>query len=173
MTDIPIIEENQNKSTKRPVFLLVLIILSGINIGSTTLASLGGIFGIKPDQDTIKDTKLEFARMREQLQEADAQDYMYLVDQMEQVTLNMFDNFQAYNSVQFIFLMLGLLGILLMYRAKKLGFHLYILYSLGLVMLPYFFNPMSGIPSILTIFGVIYGGVWVLMYGRNLHWLQD
>jgi hypothetical protein len=91
---------------------------------------------------------------------------------MESVTHNMFRHFQAYNSVQFLILVLGLAGVILMYQRRKLGFHFYIIYSLGLVVLPYLFNPITGIPTILTIVGILYGGVWVLLYSRNLHWME-
>jgi hypothetical protein len=92
---------------------------------------------------------------------------------MEGVTLNMFKHFQAYNSVQFMVLALGLTGVILMYKRKKLGFHFYIIYSLGLVVLPYLFNPITGIPTILTVVGILYGAFWVFLYSRNLQWLQD
>lgn len=158
---------------KRPVFLLVLVILSSINIGISTMGSIGAMLGAKPDQTMIKNAKLDFANMREQLQKANAEDFIYIIDQMEGVTLNMFKHFQTYNSIQFLVLVLGLTGVILMYRRKKLGFHFYIVYSLGLVVLPYLFNPITGIPTFLTIVGVLYGGFWVFLYSRNLHWLQD
>jgi hypothetical protein len=91
---------------------------------------------------------------------------------MESVTDNMFKHFQAYNTVQFLILVLGLTGVILMYQSRKLGFHFYIIYSIGLVVLPYLFNPITGIPTLLTIVGILYGGLWVLLYSRNLHWME-
>jgi len=173
MTDFEIPEEHAETKKKRPVFLLVLVILSSINIGVATLGALSGMLGAKPDKAMIKSAKLEFANMREQLEEGGAGNFTYLIDQMEGVTNNMFKHFQAYNSIQFLVLVLGLLGVVLMYRGRKLGFHFYIIYSLGLVVLPYIFNPITGIPTILTIVGILYGGFWVFLYSRNLHWLQD
>lgn len=173
MTDFEIPEEHAETIKKRPVFLLVLVILSSINIGVATLGALSGMLGAKPDKAMIKSAKLEFANMREQLEEGGAGNFTYLIDQMEGVTNNMFKHFQAYNSIQFLVLVLGLLGVVLMYRGRKLGFHFYIIYSLGLVVLPYIFNPITGIPTILTIVGILYGGFWVFLYSRNLHWLQD
>ena len=173
MTDFEIPEEHAETKKKRPVFLLVMVILSSINIGVATLGALSGMLGAKPDKAMIKSAKLEFANMREQLEEGGAGNFTYLIDQMEGVTNNMFKHFQAYNSIQFLVLVLGLLGVVLMYRGRKLGFHFYIIYSLGLVVLPYIFNPITGIPTILTIVGILYGGFWVFLYSRNLHWLQD
>jgi hypothetical protein len=166
MQDEPIVKK------KRPVFLLVLVILSSLNMSVSLLGSFSGMLGAKPDAKMIKQAKLEFANMREQLEEGGAADFTYIIDQMESVTDNMFKHFQAYNSVQFLILVLGLAGVILMYQRRKLGFHFYIIYSLGLVVLPYLFNPITGIPTILTIVGILYGGVWVLLYSRNLHWLE-
>ena len=171
MNDFEIQDEPIVKK-KRPVFLLVLVILSSINISVSLLGSFSGMLGAKPDAKMIKQAKLEFANMREQLEEGGAADFTYIIDQMESVTDNMFKHFQAYNSVQFLILVLGLAGVILMYQRRKLGFHFYIIYSLGLVVLPYLFNPITGIPTILTIVGILYGGVWVLLYSRNLHWME-
>jgi len=173
MNDFEIQEESAEIKKKRPVFLLVLVILSSLNIGVATIGALSGMLGAQPDKAMIKSAKLEFANMREQLEEGGAGAYTYLIDQMEGVTNNMFKHFQAYNSFQFLILVLGLTGVIFMYGGKKLGFHFYIIYSLGLVLLPYFFNLITGIPTILTIVGILYGGLWVFLYSRNLHWLQD
>jgi hypothetical protein len=171
MSDFEIQDEPIVKK-KRPVFLLVLVILSSINISVSLLGSFSGMLGAKPDAKMIKQAKLEFANLREQLEEGGAADFTYIIDQMESVTDNMFKHFQAYNSVQFLILVLGLAGVILMYQRKKIGFHFYIIYSLGLVVLPYLFNPITGIPTILTIVGIIYGGLWVFLYSRNLHWME-
>lgn len=175
MTDYQNLNEEPDGQikAKRPFFLLVLVILSSINIGISTLGSIGAMLGAKPDKEMVKNAKLDFANMREQLQKAKADDFIYIIDQMEGVTLNMFKHFQAYNGVQFMVLVLGLTGVILMYQRKKLGFHFYIIYSLGLVVLPYLFNPITGIPTILTVVGILYGALWVFLYSRNLHWLQD
>ncbi|MEN9994616.1 MAG: hypothetical protein RL762_1273 [Bacteroidota bacterium] len=171
MSDFEIQDELIVKK-KRPVFLLVLVILSSLNISVSLLGSFSGMLGAKPDAKMIKQAKLEFANMREQLEEGGAADFTYIIDQMEGITNNMFKYFQAYNSVQFLILVLGLTGVILMYQRRKLGFHFYIIYSLGLVVLPYLFNPITGIPTILSIVGILYGGVWVLLYSRNLHWME-
>lgn len=165
--------EVNTEAPKRPVFLLVLVIMSSINIGISTMGALSAILGAKPDASMIKEAQLDFAKMRDQLEAANGSDFIYIVDQMEAVTMNMFSHFHTYNSIQFIFLLLGLTGVILMFQRKRLGFHFYIVYSLGLVLLPYFFNAMQQIPTILTIVGVLYGALWVFLYSRNLHWVNQ
>ena len=165
--------EVNTEAPKRPVFLLVFVIMSSINIGISTMGALSAILGAKPDASMIKEAQLDFAKMRDQLEAANGSDFIYIVDQMEAVTMNMFAHFHTYNSIQFIFLLLGLTGVILMFQRKRLGFHFYIVYSLGLVLLPYFFNAMQQIPTILTIVGVLYGALWVFLYSRNLHWVNQ
>ncbi|MEY3682056.1 MAG: hypothetical protein RLZZ289_580, partial [Bacteroidota bacterium] len=78
--------ESKQETTKRPVFLLVLVIMSSINIGISTMGSLSAILGAKPDADMIKEAQLDFAKMRDQLEAANGADFIYIVDQMETVT---------------------------------------------------------------------------------------
>jgi len=166
-------QDTVDNPSKRPAYLLVLIVLSSINIIGSALGAISGMLGARPDKEMIKDAKLEFANMREQLEAGGADDYIYIIDQMEHIAKNMFDHFQAYNTIQFLILLIGFTGVYLMYKGRKLGFHFYIIYSLGLVVLPYLFNPITGIPTILTLVGIVYGGIWVFLYGRNLHWMKD
>jgi hypothetical protein len=85
MSDFEIQDESIVKK-KRPVFLLVLVILSSLNISVSLLGSFSGMLGAKPDAKMIKQAKLEFANMREQLEEGGAADFTYIIDQMESVT---------------------------------------------------------------------------------------
>ncbi|MFM8596234.1 MAG: hypothetical protein ACKOBN_03960 [Flavobacteriales bacterium] len=169
MTDF----QELTEAPKRPVFLLVLVILSSINIGISTIGSLTAVLGAKPDADMVKKALLDYAEMREQLEQAGASDYTYIVDQMQTVTTQMFANFHLYNSIQLIFLLLGLTGVILMFKGKRLGFHFYIIYSIGLVLMPFFFNAIQQIPTVLTVVGILYGAVWVFLYARNLHWINE
>jgi hypothetical protein len=79
-----------NETPKRPVFLLVLVILSSINIGISSIGSLTAVLGAKPDAEMVKKALLDYAEMREQLEKAGAAEYTYIVDQMQTVTTHMF-----------------------------------------------------------------------------------
>ncbi|MEN9700450.1 MAG: hypothetical protein RLZZ301_1648 [Bacteroidota bacterium] len=162
-------EDQAPEASGRSKFLIVLVILSSINLGISTMGSIPGMLGQKVDAKTIKDARLDFATMREQLLDAHADSFVGVVDQMEKVTLSMFRHFQVYNSLNFLVMVLGLTGVILMYRQRKLGFHFYIVYSLGTVCIPYLLNPIQDIPTILTIVGLLYSGLWVFLYSRSLH----
>ena len=50
MNDFEIQEESAEIKKKRPVFLLVLVILSSLNIGVATIGALSGMLGAQPDK---------------------------------------------------------------------------------------------------------------------------
>jgi hypothetical protein len=52
-------------------------------------------------------------------------------------------------------LILGLIGVLFMWQGKRLGFHLYILYSIGAAIQYYLFVSPADIPSFLIIWNVL------------------
>ena len=52
-------EQDVHAISKRPVFLLVLVILSSINIGISSIGALSGMLGTKPDKAMIKSAKLD------------------------------------------------------------------------------------------------------------------
>jgi hypothetical protein len=54
MSEFEFQQEPFQLKEKRPVFLLVLMILSGINIGAATLGALSGMLGAKPDKAMFK-----------------------------------------------------------------------------------------------------------------------
>jgi hypothetical protein len=68
-------------------------------------------------------------------------------------------------------LLIGLLGALMMWQAKKLGFHLYIGYSLLAIIQIYFFVSPSDVPSFVVIWGLLMSVLFVFMYSRNLKWM--
>ena len=88
-------DQDLETTVKRPKFILVLVILSGINIVTSMIGALSGMLGSKPDQAMIKSTKLEFANMREQLQKADAEDFIlwFFPQELENDTVSSTINF--------------------------------------------------------------------------------
>ncbi len=173
MSNSGFLNQDLEPKKSRPKFLLVLVVLSTINIVFSTIGTLGAVFGVKPDQQLIDKLEKDFATMREQFSAIGGDQFIGLINQMEEMAMNLFDHFQSYNTLQLLFLILGLYGVRLMYLAKRLGFHFYILYCLGLLLMPYLFNPFSTVPVIFTIFGILYSGLWVFLYSRNLHWMKD
>ena len=81
-------------------------------------------------------------------------------------------HFYASTSVALLVLMTGLSAAILMWTGRKIGFHVYIAFSLISVLQVYLFVPPSDIPSIIIILNLLISGVFIFMYSRNLKWLQ-
>lgn len=163
---------------KRPKFLLVISILSFVNIGVSILTSLFGALGGKPSSEELEAAKLQFANSQEQLEalaKSEKVDMSYWSDvltKLEIMSDNMYANFSMYNSLILLGAIFALVAVYLMFTGKKLGFHLYIGYCFLYVIQSYFFTVPSDVPTFVIVLNVLYGGIWVFLYSRNLKWMR-
>lgn len=166
-------EEVQNlEQNNRPQYLKVLCILTFIyTIFSLLVALLGFLQGPLSSAEVEKQN-VEFAKQIVQLQEIDAN---YMVGVMHQVQLMVEDmntNFYIAMISKLVWASLGAFAALQMWKGKKIGFHLYIIYCLLEVVQLYLITSPSNIPMIIVIYDLIVSGIFVLMYSRNLSWLK-
>jgi len=148
--------ENQ-KSKKRPPFLTVLCILSFVGIGIAIISSIINAFQIESSVDQLLQTQ-------EQLNNSG-------------VNFGSFDSYAA-NLTQWgvlvysfnIFASLILLvGVLLMWNLKKVGYYIYIIFELlPLILSIVFLGFGNFITTITFVFGFIFSLAFVIMYGVNL-----
>jgi hypothetical protein len=99
----------------------------------------------------------------------------YWVDVIKRIQLMteaMYANFTAYNAVSVLVAMVGIAAAALMLKGKKLGFHVYIGYSFLYVLQGYLFVSAAVIPSFIIIVNLLIAGLFVLLYSRNLSWLN-
>jgi hypothetical protein len=163
---------------KRPKFLLVISVLSFVNIGITVLTSLFGAIGGNPSPEELEAAKLQFANSHEQLEslaQSEKVDLSYwseILTKMEIMSDNMYANFSMYNSLILLVAIFALIGVYLMFTGKKLGFHFYIGYCFLYVIQSYFFTAPSDVPTFVIILNILYGGIWVYLYSRNLKWMR-
>lgn len=163
---------------KRPKFLLVLAILSFINIGTTILTSFFGIIGGKPSSQELESVALQFANSQEQLaqlsssEKVDLSYWSDILTKLEVLSNNMFANFTMYNSLILMISLFALSAVYLMFIGRKIGFHLYVGYCFLYVVQSYFFTAPKDVPTFIIVLNTIYGGIWVLLYSRNLKWMN-
>lgn len=163
---------------KRPKFLLVISILSFVNIGVSILTSLFGALGGKPSSEELEAAKLQFANSHEQLEalaKSEKVNMSYWSDvltKLEIMSDNMYANFSVYNSLILLVAIFALVAVYLMFTGKKIGFHLYIAYCFLYVIQSYFFTVPSDVPTFVIVLNVLYGGIWVFLYSRNLKWMR-
>ena len=163
---------------KRPKFLLVISILSFVNIGVSMLTSLFGVLGGKPSSEELEAAKLQFANSHEQLdalaksEKVDMSYWSDVLTKLEIMSDNMYANFSMYNSLILLVAIFALLAVYLMFTGKKLGFHFYIGYCFLYVIQSYFFTAPSDVPTFVIVLNILYGGIWVFLYSRNLKWMR-
>ena len=67
---------------------------------------------------------------------------------------------------------LGLFGVIFMMRRRKLGFHMYIVYSLLAIGGMLLYVSAENIHISLPIVNVIFSGLFIFLYSRTLHWMR-
>lgn len=168
-------EENildQNKE-KIPQFLKVLLILSAISIGLAIISSLYSLFIGPGSEENIQKINLQFSKQID-LYKSQNMDYVAnMYAQLKRMTIDNFHHFYLATFIKLIWSLLGGFAIFTMFKGKKLGFHLYIIYCLTEVLQLYTFTSPSNIPAAILIYYVIVSGAFIFMYSRNLKWMEN
>ena len=67
---------------------------------------------------------------------------------------------------------IGLAGVIFMLRGRKLGFHLYIIYNLVMMVSIYASAPASEVPAFYLLSSAFVSLLFILLYSRNLKWMK-
>jgi hypothetical protein len=172
MENFDTIDNSGNQKQPRPSFLTVLCILSYIWIGFTILFGLLGIASGPMNEEEILTQKVELAKSVDEMRSLDMESLAVMMEKIQRMSESVNANFYASSIVSMLVIGLGLVGVLQMWKGKRLGFHLYIGYSLLTIMQLYFFVSPADIPSIVVIWNLIISAVFVILYSRNLKWLS-
>lgn len=116
--------------------------------------------------------RVELTKATSQLEDAGMDGFAGMMDQLMAMTAEIQESFYLAMIVSLVTYLIGLFGALKMFQGQKIGFHLYIIYSLLAVGGVYLYISPQNIPSISIIFGLILSGIFVFMYSRNLSWLK-
>ena len=163
---------DQQGDQKRPVLLLVLAILSFISIGFAILGNLISVTGGPMDENELIEQSVEMAKSKTQMREVGMNGFVTFFDKLEGMIVETNENFYFSKVIMFITDFIGLFGVILMMRRRKLGFHLYIVYSLLALGGMYLYVSPENIHISLPIVIVIFSGLFVYLYSRTLKWLQ-
>lgn len=156
----------------RPSFLTVLCILSFIFIGFSLVFGIIGVLNGPLSSDQITEQKVELTKSADEMRSLDMESFAVMMEQIQRMSESLNANFYASSILSVVVIVLGFMGVLQMWKGKKLGFHLYIGYSLLSIMQIYFFVSPADIPSFVVIWNLIISAIFVFMYSRNLKWLS-
>lgn len=157
---------------KRPVFLLVLCILSFVYIGFSILFGAGSLAqGPETKQEMAREME-EFDKGIAELEKNGNTQMVATFEKYRDFALEANRKFYGVQIVSLLVLGLGLISVLKMFKGDKLGFHLYIVYSLLSIGQVYFFISPAMVPTSLVIFTLVISAIFVGLYAINLRWLR-
>jgi hypothetical protein len=162
----------QREEDKRPVLLLVLAILSFISIGSTILFNVIGTTAGPFGEEQIIEQRVEVAKSKTQMRQAGMNGMISFFDKLQAMAEETNENFYLSKGVMFVTDFLGLFGVIFMMRRRKLGFHMYIVYSLLAIGGMLLYTSPENIHISIPIVNVIFSGLFIFLYSRTLHWMR-
>lgn len=156
-------DSSQSMKEKRGSFLLVLCILSWVSTGGTLLSTLFSYFngtGELEKQLTGANNAFEQDTGNEVLNN--------MLTGAQEIVYKTIENFNEIQISTIVGLLIGVLGVYLMFQLKKIGFLLYVVYC---VIIPSISLYYIG-TSMIIIAGLLVNGLisvaFIIMYGINL-----
>lgn len=163
-------QEIPSQEAKRPVFLTVLSIFSLIFIGFSLIGILLGLLSGKLSSEQMELMKIDTYKLVEQFQGSGMEDFSTLFEQSFRMLEYQNNNFWMHNLISLLCFLTGFLGVIYMIKAFKKGFHMYIIYNIIYVLLIYVSVPANEVPTYTIIVNVIFSGLFIFLYSRNLKW---
>ncbi len=158
----------------KPKSLLILGILTILN---TSLALLNGIISLisgPPSAVEIKKENLKMAQSIVDFKKLDPPpEAMDLIEKIQQISTAVNDNFIFFTGISTLFSAIGFVSVFLMFRKEVYGFHAYIVYSILSSISIYFILSPSEVPTPLIIVNLLFSGLFVYLYSRNLAWIKN
>jgi hypothetical protein len=157
---------------KRPRFLTILCILTLVNTGLSVITSMLSLLHGPISEDEMLEQRVQFLKSADEMRTMDMPAFAEMMEQIQRMSESTNANFYPSTFTSLLILGSGIAGAILILKGKKLGFHMYIGYSLLAVLQLYFFTSPSDIPTMAIVFGLLFSGLFVFLYSRNLYWLN-
>lgn len=171
MTEViePISDEQRDP---RPGFLTVLCVLSFISTGLSLISGLVNFVLGPSSEEEMLEAKVEMTKAISDLKEVGMASWVDFMEKVQAMTEQINDNFYLASTLSLITVIIGFYGVIKMWKGFKIGFHLYIAYCLLSIVTLYLYISPENIPSWLVIFNLLFSGLFIFMYSRNLKWLR-
>jgi hypothetical protein len=163
---------NLKSNENRPTMLIVVCILSWIHIGFNFVISLYQFISGPLSDGQIKDSQVNLRGAIVEMRNSGLHSFADMMEKVSNMTPVLNDNHYFALSLTLIGLIIGFVGVSFMFLGRKLGFHLYIIYSIFSIGQIYLFFTASEIPSLITWWGIIIAGIFIFMYSRSLKWMK-
>jgi hypothetical protein len=172
MEENQLIKDNQNQKEPRPSFLTTLCVLSFISTGLTILSSIFGLLGGPMNEEELLKQKVELTKSADELRSLDAESFAVMIEKLQRMMESINEHFYASTFLSVIVAGLGLFGVLQMWSGKKMGFQIYMAYSLITIVQTYLFVAPADIPLFVIVWNVLIAALFIFLYSRNVKWLE-
>lgn len=161
----------QVNKPKRPAFLVVLCILTFIGSGWGILSNLFSFF-----TGSILDSNMQIEQYSEMIGDIENGGTSSFISSILNSTMDILQVTAAHaleiNTMQFVLGLISLLGAVLMFQLRRLGFYLYTAAQiLTLFILPYFAG-FSTLVVLLMLWSALFSLAFIIMYAVNLKYMH-
>jgi hypothetical protein len=163
---------DMDETRKRPKYLTVLCILSFISIGFFLSTGLVNLVSGPSSEEQMKEMQVLLTNSVNEMETLGADWLADMMSKVQERVIEENDNFYLASFVTITYLLLGLFGVLKMWKGEKRGFHLYITYCLLSVISMYLYVSPANISTFSVVASFMFSGLFILMYSRNLKWMQ-
>lgn len=156
----------------RPTGLLVVCVLSWIHIGFNFVLSAFSMFTGPLSTKQIESSQADLRGAVLELKNSGIHSLAEVMEKMGNMTTILNEHHYQALSLTLIGLIIGFVGVSMMFLGKKLGFHLYIIYSIYSIGQIYLFFSAAEIPGLITWFGLIVSALFIGLYAMHLKWMK-
>ncbi len=163
----------QEVPKKRPGFLTTLVVLSFVSIGISLITGILGLMVGKQSDEAMLEQSVQMAEAKSELRKVGMDSWTHIYDQLEAMSQQANDSFYLAGFLGIFVSLIGFAGVFLMMKGRKIGFHVYIIYSLVALGSVYLYISPANIPTIVTVVSALFSGLFIFLYSRNLHWVKN
>lgn len=166
------ISQETEQRPKRPVLLTVLCILSFITIGFGLLGVLFTLIGGEPSPEKIQAAYNELIQMAGEMRDKQLTTVADMIEQAADLTVYQQHRYWSVLGINALTMITGFVGVLFMFKGRRLGFHLYIIYNLISVGGMFLIVPSHMVPMVSVIMNLFISGLFIFLYALNLKWMN-
>jgi hypothetical protein len=166
------INQESEPKQKRPVLLTVLCILSFITVGFGLIGVLFTLIGGEPSPERIQAAYNELIQMAGEMRDKQLTTVADMIEQAADLTVYQQHRYWSVLGINALTMITGFVGVLFMFKGKRLGFHLYIIYNLISVGGTFLIVPSHMVPMVSVIMNLIISGLFIFLYALNLKWMN-
>jgi hypothetical protein len=171
MTEEELDRVDFEETPKRPNFLVFLIVLTGISVFMLIYSSLEGLIKGPFTEEYLEHYMAEQYEALDELKNVFGSSGRVVEIAEQAIAMAVYQNnevFYLFNIFTLIQALLGMAAIVLMFRLKKIGFHLYVGYCLFPILMTYLLFPAPMISAYLIMGTLLISTLFCVLYGLNL-----